>query len=150
MNNWKVKSKANATFSSFKTTVTFALETWQLTLDVKLGLTTQSSWLQPWSLVARYSSNFVFINHQSIRKTFKLTFGNIFRGSWSSRLQVLFKIGVLKIFTKKPACVGPIFGLITLLKRDSKTGVFLWNWWNFSWLLLPTQNCCIKKPNPKI
>ena len=131
MNSWKVKSKANAVFSSFKTTVTFTLKTWQLTLKVKLGLTIQSSWLQPRSLVARYSSNCVFINHQFIMRTFKLIFGNIFRGSWSSRPQMLFKIGVLKIFTKKPTCVGQIFGPITLLKRDSKTDVFLWNWWNF-------------------
>ena len=67
-------------------------------------------------------------------RTFHLTFCR------SSHLQVFFKIAILKnfvIFTGKHLCWSlfliklQTFRLVTLSKRDSYTGVFLWIMWNF-------------------
>ena len=58
----------------------------------------------------------------------------------SSRSHMFFKIGVLNNFTNftgKYLCWSllliklQVFRPATLLKRDSNTGVFLWNLWNF-------------------
>ena len=65
------------------------------------------------------------------KKSMNSFFSNalIFR---SSRSQIFFKIGVLEKFRKfhrKTPTLRPA----TLLKRDSNTGVFLWNWRSFLW-----------------
>ena len=67
----------------------------------------------------------------------------------SSRSQIFFKIDVLKKFPSftgthlcwsffliKPQALRPA----TLLKRDSNTGVFLWNWRSFSWTASFTEH----------
>ena len=64
----------------------------------------------------------------SFLKTYFLLFFNATK-SRNSRLQMFFRIGVLKNFANfrgKQVCRPA-----TLLKRDSNTRVFLWNLWNF-------------------